>query len=392
MGTYDLFRTIAQSNLTTKERSISQIKNDIIADFYDSPSYQSVTISSVVRDVQIVDESAINKKPNKKRMLALPNETFNIGEVVVWNSENWLLTNLDSDIGVQTKGIIERCNNTLTFYKNHNLYTTPCIIESSVQLYRMSLDETKYISELSDNIVVRIPNNITASLIEINDIFSIGKFNYKLTNMSDVVETGLLVLKLQIVLEQPITHTFTLDITNGTIANIQTGTTLQLNTNVYDNNILISPTPSLTYTSSNTSVATVNSSGLVTGVTSGTATITVKLTSDNTIQDSISVNITAIPQNNYTYSLLSTSIPDTEIVINQTKSYVVTKYNNGVAIAQTFTFSVVGDISAYQLVVVDGNNCTVKALKSSGIITLKAVDDSDISKYVEKNITLKNIF
>ena len=392
MGTYDLFRKIVQSDLTSKERSISQIQNDIISDFYDSPSYQSVTISSVVRDVQIVDESAINKKPNKKRMLALPNETFNIGEVVVWNSENWLLTNLDSDIGVQTKGIIERCNNTLTFYKNHNLYTTPCIIESSVQLYRMSLDETKYISELSDNIVVRIPNNITASLIEINDIFSIGKFNYKLTNMSDVVETGLLVLKLQIVLEQPITHTFTLDITNGTIANIQTGTTLQLNTNVYDNNKLISPTPSLTYTSSNTSVATVNSSGLVTGVTSGTATITVKLTSDNTIQDSISVNITAIPQNNYTYSLLSTSIPDTEIVINQTKSYVVTKYNNGVAIAQTFTFSVVGDTSAYQLVMVDGNNCTVKALKSSGIITLKAVDDSDISKYVEKNITLKNIF
>jgi len=74
MGNYDLFRTIAKSNLTTKEREVDQIKYDIYRDFYNSPSYESVLIDGINRDVQIVSD-----KKDNKNILSLPNETFSVG-------------------------------------------------------------------------------------------------------------------------------------------------------------------------------------------------------------------------------------------------------------------------------------------------------------------------
>ncbi|MCK9330245.1 MAG: hypothetical protein M0Q94_10265, partial [Candidatus Cloacimonetes bacterium] len=112
----------------------------------------------------------------------------------------------------------------------------------------------------------------------------------------------------------------------------------------------------------------------------------------NDVSDSIEITVTETELHNYTYSLSSASAPDTEIKINQSKNYTAQKYDNGVSIEQTFVFSVVGDISVYELNIIDGNNCSIKALKANYNITLKAVDDSDGSKFIEKNISLKSLF
>jgi len=44
------------------------------------------------------------------------------------------------------------------------------------------------------------------------------------------------------------------------------------------------------------------------------------------------------------------------------------------------------------LTIIDGNNCSIKALKANYNIILKAVDDSDNSKIIDKNINLKPLF
>ena len=48
----------------------------------------------------------------------------------------------------------------------------------------------------------------------------------------------------------------------------------------------------VSWSSSNTNIATVNSSGLVTGISQGDVTITATSTVNNTITDSISFNVT----------------------------------------------------------------------------------------------------
>ena len=98
----------------------------------------------------------------------------------------------------------------------------------------------------------------------------------------------------------------------------------QNNINVLDNGTLISPTPPLTFTSSNETVCTISSNGLITALNNvNNCLITVSLTSDSSVSDTINIIVIEMPQDNYTYSLTSTSLPlpDTEIIINQTKQY-----------------------------------------------------------------------
>jgi hypothetical protein len=207
----------------------------------------------------------------------------------------------------------------------------------------------------------------------------------------DISIPNLLQFKIEYSEEVQESHVYTISILNGTTINLQESTTLQLNVNYYDNGVLVSPIPSLTFTSSDESICNVGSStGLITALdVIDDCTITV---SANGVSDTIVVNVIEIEEHNYTYTLSSTSALDTEIKLNQTKTYTAQKYDNGVAIAQGFTFSVSGDSSAYTLTTVDVNNCTIKCLKSGYTIVLSATDISDVTKITTKSISLKSLF
>jgi hypothetical protein len=84
--------------------------------FEDNPSYHLVYINGSITatGVNIVEESSLNKNPNKKRILMKPEDSLSVGNTCVWNNNNWLVTDLDDDNGIYTVGIIEKCNNTLT--------------------------------------------------------------------------------------------------------------------------------------------------------------------------------------------------------------------------------------------------------------------------------------
>lgn len=201
MGQYDLFRKIAQSNLTSKEREVNQIKNDIIRDFYSSPSYESVLIDDISRNVQIVTVTNNTTKENFKKMLSLPNEVFTVGQIVTWNSNKFIVTDIDENQQIQTKGTIQLCNNTLKYYKTNVLYNVPCVITDKLS---MSTDDNKYFSTMADEMYILVSNNTTTQLIEIDDIFKIGKFNWQVKNINDVVMQGLLKIRVQITTEEPV--------------------------------------------------------------------------------------------------------------------------------------------------------------------------------------------
>lgn len=303
-----------------------------------------------------------------------------------------MVVDIDENQEVQTKGIIQLCTNTINLYQNGILsQSVPCIISKSITLKN---EENKYITTVDNEFYLTVSNNLITQQIKVNDIYKIGIYNYLISSVpDDISQQGLLIFKVKYSEQEQEVHTYTIEILNGTTLDIQEGTTLQLNCNVYDNGSLISPTPSLTFTSSDETICAIDENGLVTAQNNiNSCTITVSLASDNSILDTININVIAVPQDNYTYTLSSTSLPDTEIVVSQTKTYQSQKYNNGSPVAQTFTFNIVGDVISYQLTVVDGNNCSVKALKSGYTITLNAVDDSDNSRVISKNIILKNLF
>jgi hypothetical protein len=310
----------------------------------------------------------------------------------------FLITDIDEDQQIQTKGTIQLCNNTFNFYHNNTLYQIPCIVESNVRFYQLGTDETKYISEPSTNIIIRIPNTEITSQIQRNQIYKLGISNYKVIDISDILEPGLIILKLEYTVEEIEEYVFTLEILNGDLLNIQQGNNLQLNIRVKDGTNTITPSPPCLFISSNENILTVDSNGLVTTVGIGTATITCKLQNDETVYDTINITVEEIPVlETYTLELIGNIQPDTEIKQNQTIIYTCVKRNSLGEIVDDamFNFSIVAGStpsSAYTFTVLNNNQCSIKCNSPTYYIDLVAVDKSNSSLTVSKHIKLRAIF
>ena len=380
----------ARRGLDRKTLYVNNMKNTISTEFKNSTSYNLVKINNVDKDVRIVEESSIIKNPNKKRLLCYPDETISVGNIVLWNSENWICTETDTTSEVSDVGLISRCNNILKFYdktQNNILHEIPCIIVDKITT---DIQENKFLLTIDCDILVLITNNNTNNLISSNDIFKIGRYSYYVTKPDDITKSGLIILPMKFTEEMQEEHLYNITILNGNNLQIAQSQSLTINVELKDNGEIVSY-PSLLYSSSDEDIATISNIGLVAILDIGNVVFTVSMESNEDISDSINVEIIENEIDNITYSLTSESLPDNEIILTQTKVYEVYKYNNGNLVEQSFSFSVVGDLSVYQLVVSDGNSCSIKALKSGSVITLKAIDDSN-GEIVVKDIRLKNLF
>ena len=310
---------------TSKERQINDMKNLFSNHYKDSPSCRSAYFngSTIATDIWVIDTNTYGIKT----ILSMPDETFNVGDVVVYDDLIYLVITIDKDNSVQTKGQIELCNNTLSILKDNILHHVPCIIESNVRFQDLRVQETRFIVTPDDKITARIPNNEITKDISRNLIFKLSDYdNYKIISVNRVIEPGLIILKMEYSIENSEEHNFTVNILNGSSINVHHNSTLKLNVNVYDNGILLPSELPIVYSSSNNQICTVDNTGLITAVGLGRCDITASI---NGVSDTINVLVIEAFVNNYTYSLYSNSLPDTEIKINQTKTYTARKYNNG---------------------------------------------------------------
>lgn len=327
-------------------------------------------------------------------MFSKPNETFNVGDVVVWGSMTFLVTDIDEDQQIQTKGKIQLCNNTLSFYSttDSTLYSIPCIIGNQVKL---GTNKTKYIVTASNELYLTVSNTSITQQIKVNDIFKIGLNSYEISTICDDISVpGLLVYKIVYSEVEQTLPVFTVEILNGDNVTTGVGTDIQLNCVVKNNDIVLSPTPSLIYTSSNTSVATVSNSGLVTPIMNGSATITVKMASNLTILDTINVTVSAV-QDNYTVEISGS----TSIVKAKTSIYSCVFKNNGIAITDNSVFYLTADdgVSSTTLATITSqygtaNTCVVTAGSTLGYVKLWVKNDGGTIASNSFRIQIKNIF
>lgn len=385
MGQYDLFRKISQSNLTSKQRTINQIQNDIINDFKDSPSWEFVTINGTSRDVQITDNSSINKVSSRKKLLSKPGETFSIGEIVVWNSENWLITDLDNNTNIQYKGFIQLSTSTLSFYDTSStLHFIPCIISDKITL---SEDVTKFITLPDNQVYCTIPNTLITRQIKVNTIFTIGLRNYQLINLpDDITKPNLLVLKMQYSEVALASHVFTVSIQNAD-AILHVNDTLTLDVLAYDNGITVT-SPTISYLSSNPLIATVTNNGIVACLTEGATIITAIF---NNISDSLNIVVqSAVIPDNYTVLISGTS----SIKVGQQSTFSVTVYNNGIATTSgsiPCIWSLTGADAS--ITSQDSMSCVVKAGSTVGqSVTLRVSKSDNASVFVDKVINIVSLF
>ena len=370
---------------------LNNSKNIISADFKNSTSYELVKINGIDRDVRIVEESSLIKDPNRKRLLCHPDETIDIGDIVEWNNIKWLCVNNDDTSNIKGVGILEKCNNVLNMYKNGILSQIPCIVSTTISVNTtLATEKTQYIEYLDNEIFVTIPINTETNLININDKFKIGRFSYVVKSLSDIINTKLLKMKMGFVADDVVLPNYSISILNGDNLQIAQTQSLTLDVGIYaDGELLITPPP-YSIISSDENIAIVNND-VITFLSVGNVNIIVKLDSDNTIQDTISIEVIADVVNNITYKING----ETEIINKYSENYIVQKFNNGSIINGIFTFSIVGGTaitSDYVLNIIDGNTINITANNKNVSIILRATDSSDITKYVDKNINLISLF
>jgi hypothetical protein len=151
---------------------------------------------------------------------------------------------------------------------------------------------------------------------------------------------------------------FEISIYGGDI--IQTvGFTKTLTATVTQNGEVVSS--GLTWTTSDATVCTVSSDGVINCLKVGSAKIRGKLTNNLAIYDEITVYVSEVLADDYNIVIS----PDSQIIYEgETQAYGCVLTNNGASTLGTFTFSASGvPIDNYRLYVVDANHFSVENIK-----------------------------
>lgn len=374
---------------TSKERQIHDMKNLFSNHYKDSPSCRSAYFngSTIATDIWVIDTNTYGIKT----ILSMPDETFNVGDVVVYDDLIYLVITIDKDNSVQTKGQIELCNNTLSILKDNILHHVPCIIESNVRFQDLRVQETRFIVTPDDKITARIPNNEITKDISRNLIFKLNDYdNYKIISVNRVTEPGLIILKMEFVAEEAIEHNFVVEILNGDSIEIQENTNLQLNVEVKDNGNIMSPTPVVVYTSSDENICTVDDSGLVSAIAVGNCVITA---SSNGVSDSIGISVIENVQHNITAEISGSN----SIIKGKTSEYNCVVRDNGIVVPGDMIFYLTGDdgVSNTNLAIIssyDTDSCIVTAGNATGYVKLFAKNESGSLVTPAFRIQIKPLF
>ena len=328
-------------------------------------------------------------------------EEIKRGDLINWDGGNWLII---SEIGHKRytyyKGIIQRCNYNIKFNFQGTIKEFPAIVDSRV----FDVETNQYLSIPAGKIVVTMQSNVDSENINIGQRFIKMKTAWKVTGI-DRTKNGLLILWCDLdtitasddVVNEVANagdYVYTLEITNGETSSIQEGSTLQLNAVVKLNGNVVT-NKAIIFSCDNTLVATVDETGLITGISAGDCIITASLAENPSVYDTIYITVTALPQHNYAVTISG----NTSIVKNYTATYTATFTDNGLPISEQSEFWLTADdgVSTTTLATIQSqdpvaNTCVVKAGNALGYVKLWVKNTAGTIISEPFRIQIKNIF
>lgn len=286
---------------------------------------------------------------------------------------SYIILSKQEDIDGYDVCYIQKSTNTLFFYPtnpNENqllsgLIEIPCIVGDKVNI---KTDESKYMTTVSNELFLTIPHtDITEREVKINNIYKIGLHSYKIESFpDDVYIHGLLVFLLSYSEVEQVFPIFTLEILNGASIQVNENDPLTINAQVKIDGIISPSMPSLLFSSSDITKATISNTGVVTILNVGNVAFSCRMENDLSVMDTISVEIVSVPNDNF-LALVSGS---PSITKNYTSTYICSFRNNGIVlnnIVSEFYLTADDGINSTSLASIisqDGlvNNCILKGL------------------------------
>lgn len=337
----------------------------------------------------------LNQSKYDKKLSFNIDSNVHTGSIIEFDNKIWLVVSKIFDKQAYKVGSVLECINTLNLHQNGILYQIPYVVFDNIALTRMGYDTNTYFSTPNSKMMIMVADDSITRQIQRSDIFMLYDIdgiqdNYEVIDVNRVRNSGLIIFEMAWASDKQTLPNYSIQITNGTDIQLTLTQTIQLNVQVYKDNVLLSPTPSeIVYNSSDESIITVSNTGEVQAIFEGDAKITV---SYGNVSTSININVSNIAQDNFTYEIVG----EDSIVKNYSKNYIANKYNNGVLVQDTeFDFSIIADDvpeNAYTLTIISDTECSIKANANTYYITLRAMDRIDNTQYSDKIIKLRNIF
>lgn len=418
MANWSLYESrMTIDGLTEKEVQVNSMKNSVLNNFDNSPSFEQVLINGIEQDVNIVEESVLSTNSNKKKIICKPDETISVGDIVVFNNDEWICTESDTTSEIYDVGIISVCTNTLKFYPsstnpNENqilsgLIEIPCIVSKG----SLGLDVNKFMSLPADEYIVTCAENDKSSYITENTRFILGKSAYIVLGIDDISTIGLLNIRVKETQIDTADDRIDLGIANywsnqivreiyilnGTEASLlYTNAILQLDIQARDNGVIVS-NPIVSFTTSSAYVCSVSATGLITALGTGDAVVTATY---GTSTATITIHSEMVVSDNYSIVLSPT---DTTLKLSRSLVLTAKSMKNGIEdTTRQFVWSLSnldgtsGNYASIAVNTINDDVCTILASSSSSVankyIVVKCTLTSDASVFTTRQIKIINLF
>lgn len=310
------------------------------------------------------------------------------GDIITYDNFNYIIITKNHSI-----------NNAYTIYTVREMpFTVKFAFNSTVKVFPFYADakvfdisNNKYFNTASGQMNITMQSNNDTSQIAIQQRFIKFGSAWEVTG-KNCTQEGLLCLSCTIDTFNSNddktneiagnTNNYVLAVSPTTVS-VDVGKTQQITASVENNGTIVT-SPTFTYVSSDTSIATISNTGLVTAVKAGSCNITVNyITADNqTLTKTIVATITAV----------TPVVPDlvingsTTLTIGSQNTYTL-KNKDGTAITTgAYTWSITYNPANATIVSQANTTCVLKGVKY-GVITLSVTDN--MNTYT-KNINVQN--
>lgn len=326
--------------------------------------------------------TSVNKSKDYKKIIFKDNsKSINTGYRYQFDGFTWLAVDYDARKYNSNSIIVRRCNHTLSWYNAEgNLIQEPSVIDYFQYKSTDDIDVNKYMTVANTTRYILLQNNEYTTNLDYDRRFIFNRMAWRIINFDEISEEGIIQITVERVESDdnkdnidtnlaintyPI-PIYTIDILNEDIEITPVGT-MQIYTEVKNDGVV--ETPSLTYASSDSNIATVSSTGLVTGIINGSITLTVSLSDNSSILDTITVDVVTIPVTNTFEDIIG----DDEIAIGNTSTYAIYKYIDGIAQIDTYVFTINNTLVSMSSST--DNTVTLLSGEDTGSVILTATND-----------------
>ena len=144
-----------------------------------------------------------NQLKDDRKFLCPTDVKVSRGSIVDYCDKKWLVINEVRSNEVYQYLTIMACSHILNVHKNGILYEVPCCVESGIRLFQLGLENGKYFDTPETVVTVRVPANDITENIKRGQVYAIGRQNWKINDVNDIIEPNLLILKMEWTAEQP---------------------------------------------------------------------------------------------------------------------------------------------------------------------------------------------